>query len=383
MFLAAALACGSSAEAAAAQEPQAPAADTAWVNLVSVRRLRDEFAARPAEASFRGGHPRTWRNAAAPVVFPGPFRTWAFTAESYVLLDVDSAGRAAGCRPLREGAHPELDTLGCTLLMRPGYFSASIIPQRESQAGRWVMGLFWESLTTAAHRARPREGGVAQALAPPAGGGAPSQERRVISGSLAASDYDDIADKRITDVRLEAEFDVDPEGVPTSCRVSHSSGNQAVDERTCALLLERVRFAQRFDASGTPIGNAVALDVDIGRALHGPPPPTPVQLGQTVTGRLERGDRTLPNGTFYDEYTFVSPGAMSLRVTLRSAELAPYLWVIHGDPPHVKGKGTDDRSGGTGVDVSMDVPAGATVRIRANAWAAGMQGAYTLQVTAN
>ena len=138
----------------AAQAPPRGAAASEWVNVVTIDRLRDEFAARPAEASLRGIHPRGWTMFDRPVTLPEPFRSRAFVAESYVLLDVDSAGHAAGCRPLRAGAHPELDALGCTLLMRPGAFSASIVPTPTSQAGRWVLGLRWESLTAAAHRER-------------------------------------------------------------------------------------------------------------------------------------------------------------------------------------------------------------------------------------
>jgi hypothetical protein len=41
----------------------------------------------------------------------------------------------------------------------------------------------------------------------------------------------------------------------------------------------------------------------------------------------------------------------------------------------------DDSGGGTDAQVEIDVSAGATVLIRANALSEGMQGAYTLQVT--
>jgi hypothetical protein len=92
------------------------------------------------------------------VVLPEPFRSRTFAAERYVLLDVDTAGRAAGCRPLRAGAHPELDAFACALLMRPGYLVASVyspaVQPRARLAGRWVMGLRWESLTAAAHHQR-------------------------------------------------------------------------------------------------------------------------------------------------------------------------------------------------------------------------------------
>lgn len=152
------------------------AAASQMVNVVSISRLRDEFADRPGEASYREGqHARSWAWIRRPVTFPEPFRSDTFVAESFVLLDVDSAGRAAGCRTLRAGAHPALDAFACTLLMRPGYFSASLIPSRQSLAGRWVMGLRWESLTAATQRERMSDfsgTGVAAppAVTPPAGG---------------------------------------------------------------------------------------------------------------------------------------------------------------------------------------------------------------------
>jgi hypothetical protein len=382
VVLAAALACGAPAAAAAAQTPPGGGADSAWVNLVTISRLRDEFAARPDEARLDGHPTRPWGRMDRPVVLPEPFRSRAFVGESYVLLDVDSAGRAAGCRPLRAGAHPELDAFACTLLMQPGYFAAyppAPAPRpRESVAGRWVMGLSWESLTAAAYRQRPREGGVA---APPAP--APSQgPRRTIRAPLIANDYQDIADQQISDDHLAAELAINEEGAPTGCRVSSSSGNPAVDERTCALLAEKARFTQRIDASGTLIADTVTLRVNVGRMLSTVPPfAQPMQIGQTVSGRLESGDRVLLNGTLYDEYAFTAPSAMSLRITLRSAEFGPMLWVIHGSPPSVASVRTNDPR--ADVQRSVDVPAGTSVRVQVNTWARGMQGAYTLQVTAN
>jgi len=222
ILLAAALACGAPAAAAAAQ---ALPGDSAWMNLVTIMRLRDEFAARPAEASFLSHPTQPWANVDWPVDLPEPFHSRAFVARSYVLLDVDSAGHAAGCRPLRAGEYAELDALACTLLMRPGYFTVTPVPTRESFAGQWVMGLRWESLTAAAYRQRPR-----------------------MEGTVAA--------------------------VPPSQR---------------------------------------------------PPSPQPIQIGQTVRGRLESGDRVTSNGRFYDDYTFTAPSAMRLRITMRSRELGACL----------------------------------------------------------
>lgn len=159
IILRAALACAAPETAATAQGRRR-ARPTAR-DLVTIRRLRDEFAGRPDEAidSRLHGPPHpALANFERPVVLPEPFRSRTFAAESYVLLDVDNAGRDAGRRPLRAGAHPEFDAFACTLLMRPGYFVASVyspaVQPRARLAGRWVMGLRWESLTAAARRQR-------------------------------------------------------------------------------------------------------------------------------------------------------------------------------------------------------------------------------------
>lgn len=254
-----------------------PAAENERVGLVTILRLRDEFAAEPAAATMQGQHQRSWANLNWPVALPEPFRTRIFTAESYVLLDLDDAGKAAGCRPLRAGTEPVLDTLACTLLMRPGYFSASYVPARESLARRWVMGLRWESLTRAAYDARQADarraftalgiGAPARPQAPPIRPAAETPPR-ARSGSLTATDYSDIADRRIAEDRFEAELTVAGDGVPTGCRVTQSTGNMAVDERTCTLLMARARFAPRDEASGQATYK-VHQPVELGWVLHG------------------------------------------------------------------------------------------------------------------
>lgn len=232
---------------------------------------------------------------------------------------------------------------------------------------------FRRRVPPAAARGRSRRAACACAIA---------RARRPIRAPLAANDYQDIPDQRISDDHLAAELAVNEEGAPTGCRVSSSSGNPAVDERTCALLAERARFTQRADASGTLIADTVTLRVNVGRMLSTVPPfAQPIQIGQTVSGRLESGDRVLVNATLYDEYVVTAPSAMSLRITLRSAEFGPLLWVIHGSPPSVSANRTDNPR--ADVQRSVDVPAGASVRIQVTTWARGMQGAYTLQVTGN
>ncbi len=386
IVLTAALACGGPA-AAAAQTPQGRGSDSALVNLVTITRLRDDFAFRPDEAR-QDGHPtRPWVRSNMPVTLPEPFRSRAFTAESYVLLDVDSAGQGAGCRPLRAGAHPELDAFACTLLMRPytllirpGYHATETIPPpphppRGSLAGRWVMRLRWESLPAAVHQQRdfiviPR-------------GEPPEPVRQHIRGDVVAADYRGIADQRITDGRVDAELVIDERGVPTGCRVTRSSGNPAIDERTCAVLVGRARFAPRASDSGTPVADTLTLSIAVDLMLSSRPPlPQPVQVGQTVSGRLEDGDRVSYDGTFYDTYTFTARSPISVRISVWSEELSPNVRVTFDYGRFLVGEVASDSSGRVGKEVSLDLRAGERVRIRIAAYTRGTQGAYTLEVTA-
>jgi hypothetical protein len=386
IVLAAALACGAPA-AAAAQTPQGLGGDSALVNLVTITRLRDDFAFRPDEAG-QDGHPtRPWVRSNLPVTLPEPFRSRAFTAESYVLLDVDSAGQGAGCRPLRAGAHPELDAVACTLLMRPytllirpGYHFTETIPPpphppRGLLVGRWVMRLRWESLPAAVHRERDYI--VMQQGEPP------EPVRQHIRGDVVAADYRGIADQRISDGRVDAELVVNERGVPTGCRATRSSGNPAIDERTCAVLVRRARFAQRASASGTPVADTLTFSINVDWMLSSRPPlPQPVQVGQTVSGRLENGDRVAFDGTFYDDYTFTAPSPISVTISVWSAELSPNLRVTFDYGRFLVGEVARDSSGRVGKEVSLDLRAGERVRIRAAAYTGGTQGAYTLEVTA-
>lgn len=119
----------------------------------------------------------------------------------------------------------------------------------------------------------------------------------MIRGQLAAADYRRIADQRMSDGHVEAHLAVNERGGPTGCRVSHPSGNPAINERTCALLVDRARFAQRVDSSGTAVADSFTLEIDVDEMLPDRPPFTqPIEVGQTVSGRLESGGRLWRTG---------------------------------------------------------------------------------------
>jgi hypothetical protein len=105
--------------------------------------------------------------------------------------------------------------------------------------------------------------------------------------------------------------------------------------------------------------------------------PAPIRVGQTVSGRLGSASAALGDGSPYADHRLTVATAQRIRVTMRSAHFDAYLRVGVGGAALVS---DDDGAGGTDARVEIDVPAGATVLIRANALSRGMEGAYTLQV---
>lgn len=286
-FLMAALA-GLLAALPASAQPPAPgvAPREAWVTEALIMRVEDAFAARPETARMAGHRSRPWLNRQRIRAMPAGFGARPLRHDSFVLLDVGPAGEATGCRPLRASAEPRLDAFACALLLEPGYFHADLLPPAGPRgAERWVMGLSFETIDAAsfaareARRLRPAiapasppaapPGPVAPRPAPPA---APSTgPRRALGGTILATDYAGIADLALANGDFLAELEVDAEGRVSDCRVVRSTGNAAVDARSCAIL-RTVRYSLRVDAAGHPIADRVSQPINLGWVLHGTTP---------------------------------------------------------------------------------------------------------------
>lgn len=149
------------------------------------------------------------------------------------------------------------------------------------------------------------------------------------------------------------------------------------------------RLAYRREAAAGPVGARRGTLTFRGTAQHSPAVPAPrsraranasaapIRVGQTVSGRLDGDSPRLGDGSPYADRVLTVASAQRLRVTMRSAQFDAYLGVGVGGAALVT---DDDGAGGTDARVEIDVPAGATVLIRANALSRGMEGVYTLHV---
>lgn len=91
----------------------------------------------------------------------------------------------------------------------------------------------------------------------PGGGGAGKGNRPTLAGrGLGFGDYPPEVARRLP--RRGAVFTivhVQPDGRPDSCRIGRSSGDRAVDDWTCSLIMSRLRFNPARDGNGRPIAD--------------------------------------------------------------------------------------------------------------------------------
>lgn len=68
--------------------------------------------------------------------------------------------------------------------------------------------------------------------------------------AISTDDYPPVARRAKQEGTTRYELAVDASGVPTSCKIIKSSGYQALDDRTCELVLKRARFNPARDDAG-------------------------------------------------------------------------------------------------------------------------------------
>jgi len=103
-------------------------------------------------------------------------------------------------------------------------------------------------------------------------------------------------------------------------------------------------------------------------------------LGQTVTGRLNDGDVTLPDGSYADAFAYTGRAGEQITVALQSNDFDAYAVV---DDPNGPLRESDDDSGGNyDSELTVTLPHAGTYIIVANSVASGATGAYRLSLRA-
>jgi protein TonB len=94
---------------------------------------------------------------------------------------------------------------------------------------------------------------AAQAAPPPPGEPGRAQRARLVQASITIDDYPAAAAREGAEGTVLTRFVVDRSGQPTNCVIAQSSGNAALDEVSCRIVIERFRFEPARNAAGNRI----------------------------------------------------------------------------------------------------------------------------------
>ncbi len=104
---------------------------------------------------------------------------------------------------------------------------------------------------------------------------------------------------------------------------------------------------------------------------------TPLSLGQTVRGTLDRTTR-LPSGEPAEVYVFTGRTGQRAQFELRSNEFDTYLMVLGPTGRHWE---NDDTAGTTNSAIDLQLPVDGSYRVIASAYRAGMSGSFELKAS--
>lgn len=104
-----------------------------------------------------------------------------------------------------------------------------------------------------------------------------------------------------------------------------------------------------------------------------------LSYGQTVNGELTDTDRTLDDGSKYDEYTFQGNAGDRVVISLSSSAFDTYLALLNAGGTRVA-QNDDAAQGSTNSEISFTLPSSGRFTIVANSFEAGSFGSYSLRL---
>lgn len=97
--------------------------------------------------------------------------------------------------------------------------------------------------------------------APPPGPPAVAKKAVQRGGSISDADYPSAAQRAEAEGTTGVRYTIDASGKVSSCSVTRSSGNGALDSTTCSLIQRRYRFKPAEDAGGNPIAETRSASI--------------------------------------------------------------------------------------------------------------------------
>lgn len=125
---------------------------------------------------------------------------------------------------------------------------------------------------------------------------------------------------------------------------------------------------------------AHADDINSSFAARGILVHSSLQIGETRQAILGKGDLTMPDGSYYDHYSFSATADQVLRINMESSEFDTYLILL--DPFfNTIAQGDDLANASTNSQILLTIPYSGTYHILANAFSEDHTGQYSLTLS--
>ncbi|MEA3031578.1 MAG: hypothetical protein QOJ53_551 [Sphingomonadales bacterium] len=144
-----------------------------------------------------------------------------------VRYELGTDGRFVACEVTRSSGQPAIDAASCRLLQERARFR----PERGLTRGS--LDLRWLGASAAA-RVNPRGAPIPVSL----------------HDEISSADYPPAALRRNESGTVAYAVEVSASGVPLACTVPQSSGSEALDRRTCEIVMQRSAFIPASDGAG-------------------------------------------------------------------------------------------------------------------------------------
>lgn len=362
------------------------------------------LAAAPAAAqeTIRPGERVTGQlTASDPVLDDGShFDVWRFTGQAHhryrvtlrsddfdAMLVVGSATRAecGDCASDDDGGGGTNASLAFSA-PADGTFEILTNSFDETEMGAYELTLEDEGM----HEAHEGTGGVAA--------GIPIELDQPVEGELVRGDdkthgssysdtyaYQGRAGERITVTLRSADFDAllemgEFEGGECTALDSDDDGGGGTDSRMTVTIPENGTYHIHVGASGNGERGRYTLLVERGpeRRVAVASPITP---GETMESRLDDADALADDDSYYELWSFRGQAGETVTIRMASEAFDTYLHLGRmTDGAWQALETNDDGEDGTNSDLTFILPASGEYFIRANAFAEGQTGAYTLRV---
>lgn len=268
-----ALASGMAMAAPATPKPRSPASPVEMFHgEIDIRRQSRTFQPDPAKLSEGSFGDTRWDKWLDPADLPLDLRNRSVTLSAYLAVDVDAAGKVAGCRLLKSSNYADFDALACKAVSEKGSFDPFYQVPGAPLAQTLNLSVRWRNVLHSEWEKRGRMLSPPAPPRPPPPSALSGWPRDYAPSNIHITSFPKLADHVPPKVKAKGISSIDLTVSPTlgvtGCKVGVSSGAAVLDEAACTVAAE---LPLSYGSRGCDGCRAVALPLQFvwaGKASH-------------------------------------------------------------------------------------------------------------------